>query len=225
MQKTTLVDFPGKVACTLFVDKCNFRCPFCHNTTLVLEQEKNQISEKEALDFLKKRANVLEGVCITGGEPSLHPELFEFIPKAKKLGYKIKIDSNGYKPEFFEKLLKEKQADYIAMDIKAPLEKYSQATGIEANTEKIKESISLLLNSKTDYEFRATVVPGLIELKDVETIGKMVKGTKAFYFQQFAGNIKLLNPEFEKIRPYPVSVLEEMKEKMKEYAEKVEIRF
>jgi pyruvate formate lyase activating enzyme len=224
LQKTTLVDYPGKVACTLFVDKCNFRCPFCQNATLVLEKEKNAITEQEILEFLKMRRKVLQGVCITGGEPTLHSELKEFLPKVKALGYKIKLDTNGSMPAFVRELIDAKLIDYIAMDIKAPLEKYEIAAGVKVNKEAIKETIALLLEEKVDYEFRTTVVPTIVELEDMHRIGELIKGAKAYYLQQFVNNVPLLNPEFEKISPYPKETLQEMADVIKPYVKKVGIR-
>lgn len=224
LQKTTLVDYPGLVACTLFVDKCNFRCPFCQNATLVLEEEKNVISEREVLEFLNKRKKVLQGICITGGEPTLHTELKEFLPKAKELGYKIKLDTNGSRPDFVRELIDSKLIDYVAMDIKAPLEKYDLAAGVKVNKEAIKESISLLLEGRIDYEFRTTVVPTIIELEDMPKIGELIKGAKAYYLQQFVNTVPLLDPEFEKIMPYSKETLQKMAEMVKPYVKKVGIR-
>lgn len=224
LQKTTLIDYPGKVACTLFVDKCNFRCPFCQNVLLVLEKETNVITEQEVLAFLKKRKKVLQGVCITGGEPTLHSELKEFLPKAKALGYKIKLDTNGSMPAFVKELIDAELIDYVAMDVKAPLEKYDLASGVHVNKEAIGESISLLLEARVDYEFRTTVVPTIIELEDMHKIGKLIKGAKAYYLQQFVNDVPLLNPEFEKISPYPKETLQEMADIIKPYVKKVGIR-
>ncbi len=224
LQKTTLIDYPGKVACTLFVDKCNFRCPFCQNSVLVLEKETNVIEEQEVLAFLEKRKKVLQGVCITGGEPTLHTELKEFLPKVKALGYKIKLDTNGSMPDFIRELIDAKLVDYVAMDIKASLEKYDIAAGINVNKQAIKESIALLLEGRIDYEFRSTVVPKIIELEDMHKIGELIKGAKAYYLQQFVNDVPLLNPEFEKIAPYPKEKLQEMAEIMKKYVKKVGIR-
>lgn len=224
LQKTTLIDYPGKVACTLFVDKCNFRCPFCQNPLLVLEKETNVIMEHEVLAFLKKRKKVLQGVCITGGEPTLHYELKEFLPKVKALGYKIKLDTNGSMPAFVRELIDAKLIDYVAMDIKAPLKKYDVAAGVDVNKQAIKESIALLLEARVDYEFRTTVVPTIVELEDMHKIGELIRGAKAYYLQQFINDVPLLNPEFEKIAPYPRETLQAMAEIMKKYVEKVGIR-
>ncbi|MCD6479038.1 MAG: anaerobic ribonucleoside-triphosphate reductase activating protein [Candidatus Diapherotrites archaeon] len=224
LQKTTLVDYPGKVACTLFVDKCNFRCPFCQNATLVLEKEKNVITEQEILEFLRMRRKVLQGVCITGGEPTLHAELKEFLPKVKALGYEIKLDTNGSMPAFVKELIDGGIIDYVAMDIKAPLEKYEIAAGTKVNKEAIKETIALLLEDRIDYEFRTTVVPTIIELKDMHKIGELIKGAKAYYLQQFVNDVPLLDPKFEKIAPYSRETLQKMANIMKAYVKKVGIR-
>jgi len=224
IQKTTLVDYPGLVACTLFVDKCNFRCPFCQNPSLVLEKEKTEIKEQEVMEFLRKRKGLIQGLCITGGEPTLHEEIKNFIPKARALGYKIKLDTNGSNPTFLEELIKQKIIDYVAMDIKAPLEKYDKAAGVKVDKEAIKKSISLLLKGFVDYEFRTTVVPTIVEPEDVSAIGKLIEGAKAYYLQQFVNDVPLLNPEFQKISPYPAETINQMANAMKAYVKKAGVR-
>lgn len=224
IQKTTLIDYPGLVACTLFVDKCNFRCPFCQNPLLVFEKEKNEISESEVLAFLKKRKGLLQGVCITGGEPTLHKELMSFLPKVKELGYEIKLDTNGSNPEFVRALIEKKLVDYIAMDIKAPLEKYDIAAGTKVDKDAIRKSTSLLMKSKVNYEFRTTVVPTIIMPEDIEKIGMLIKGANAYYLQQFVNDVPLVNPEFQKIAPYPKETLEHMAAIARKYVGKVALR-
>ncbi len=224
LQKTTLIDFPGEIACTLFVDKCNFRCPYCQNPLLVLEQAKEALSESEVLEFLRKRKKVLDGVCVTGGEPTLYAGLKPFFRRVKELGYKIKLDTNGTNPRMVRELIEEKLVDYVAMDIKAPLEKYDKATNSIVNKNAIKESIEILKEGKTGYEFRTTVVPKILEPEDFEEIGKMLKGAKAFYLQQFVNSVPLLDKEFQSIDPFPDRVLEQIKKTMQKYVEKVEIR-
>ena len=166
----------------------------------------------------------MQGICITGGETTLHPELKDFFPKAKALGYKIKLDTNGTTPDFLNRLIEEKLIDYVAMDVKAPIEKYDIAAGVHVNKDAIRKSISLLLKGKVDYEFRTTVVPTIVELEDMHKIGELIKGAKAYYLQQFMNDVPLLNPEFEKIAPYPREMLQKMAEIMKGYVEKVGIR-
>lgn len=224
LQKTTLIDYPEHIAATLFVDKCNFRCPFCQNPSLVFEKEENEISEKEVLEFLKSRREYLEGVCITGGEPTLHGGLKFFIRQVKELGLKVKLDTNGTNPTLLRELIEEKLVDYIAMDVKASLEKYDLATNVNADIGAIRESIELLKEGRVDYEFRTTVVPTIIEMDDIEKIGELVKGAKLFVLQQFVNDVPLVDEKFRDIQPYSKETLEEMKKIMEKFVEKVEIR-
>ena len=164
LQKVTLIDYPGKIACTVFCLGCNFRCGFCYNKELVLpEKTKSQIKipEKEFFNFLKGRKNLLQGVTVSGGEPTIYEDLPDFIKKIKKLDYFVKLDTNGSNPEMLKDLIEKKLIDYVAMDIKAPLinTKYTQITGIKGILNKVKKSIKIIKNSGLDYEFRTTIVP------------------------------------------------------------------
>lgn len=186
-QKLTLIDYPGKIAATIFTVGCNFCCPFCHNPELVDPQKikkQPKLSDKEVFEFLKKRQGMLEGVCITGGEPTLQPDLPEFIKKIKSLGYLVKLDTNGSIPGMLEKLLSERLVDYIAMDIKAPLEKYKKIVGPNVSLEQIQRSIELTRQAP-DYEFRTTVLPALHSGRDILSIGRWLQGSKKYYLQQF----------------------------------------
>jgi len=186
-QKVTLIDYPGKIAATVFTVGCNFLCPYCHNPELVEGQKiKNQpiIKEQEILDFLKTRQGLLEGVCLTGGEPTLQNDLPDFIRKIKELGFLIKLDTNGSSPLMLEKLLTEKLIDYVAMDIKAPLEKYKKIVGEKINLEDIQRSVELTRQAP-DYEFRTTILPKLHSKKDILSIGRWLQGSKKYYLQQF----------------------------------------
>ncbi len=228
LQKITMLDYPGKIACTIFVFGCNFRCPYCHNEELVLAEEAKKLktySEKEVLNFLKKRKKFLEGTCITGGEPTLYPELLDFIKKIKKLGYLIKLDTNGTNPAMLKKLLRGKLVDYVAMDFKAPFEKYEQIVNAKVDLDKIKESIDII-KKFPDYEFRITIVPEQLEKKDLLEIAKFLKekkANKAFYLQQFR-NDKCLDKEFEKKSNFPLEKLKEYKKVLEPYFQGVEIR-
>ncbi len=191
-QKLTLLDFPGKVACTLFTKGCNFTCPFCHNAPLVNKpNEAASFSEEEILAFLKKRQGILEGVCITGGEPLLHP-LEDFLLKVKALGYKVKLDTNGSFPQKLKDLYEKKLIDYVAMDIKNSFEKYPMTSGCEnIDLSKIEESIDFLLEGNIPYEFRTTVCSQLHTACDIEKIAKRIKGAEKYFIQNFldSGNI------------------------------------
>lgn len=197
LNKTTLLDYPGRVAATIFIGGCNFRCPFCHNAGLVLHDlQQESISEQEILLFLKKRRNVLKGICITGGEPTLQPDLADFIRRIKELGFLVKLDTNGSKPQVLEKLLKEQLLDYVAMDVKNCREKYAATIGIEQMPEgekafridQIDESIQLLMNAGIEYEFRTTVVKELHTREDLLRIAHWIKGCPYYFLQQYQEN-------------------------------------
>lgn len=199
LNKTTLLDYPEHVAATVFTGGCNFRCPFCHNSELVLAPGGQPVlSEEEVLDFLTKRRGVLEGVCITGGEPTLQPDLEEFMGKVKELGYLVKLDTNGYRPKVLERLVQAGLLDYVAMDVKAAPENYSRAAGLPGMDVKlVKRSIELLKESKTDYEFRTTVVKGIHKIEEFEEIGRWLSGARAYYLQSYRENENVLCPGFE----------------------------
>ncbi len=190
-QKLTLLDFPGKMACTVFTGGCNFRCPFCHNASLVNEPTCYTSSADEVLEYLTKRKGILDGVCITGGEPLLQPDLEDYIRKIKALGYSVKLDTNGYLPDRLENLLKTGLVDYVAMDIKAFKGNYSNAAGIPIDIEKIEKSIELLKSSKISFEFRTTVVKGIHSVNEFKHIAEWIKGTKKYFLQKYrdSGNI------------------------------------
>lgn len=193
-QKTTLLDYPGHVAATIFTGGCNFRCPFCHNSDLILNPT-TLIPEEEIFAFLKKRKNILSGICITGGEPTLQPDLSDFIEKVRSLGYKIKLDTNGYLPEIIQDLLNKKLLDYIAMDIKAGFSNYVKVCGIQNfNMDTIKKSISIIENSGIDYEFRTTVVKELHSEQDFQEIIEMISPQSPYYIQSFKDSGNILTP-------------------------------
>lgn len=192
-QKTTLLDYPGHVAATFFTGGCNFRCPFCHNSDLITyPSSTDNISEEEIFTFLKKRKNILSGICITGGEPTLQPDLAEFIEKVSSYGYKIKLDTNGYRPEVIADLLEKNLLDYIAMDIKAGYSNYVTASGISnLIIKKIEDSVSIIENSGIPYEFRTTVVKELHNETDFQEIADMISPKSPYFIQSFkdSGNI------------------------------------
>ncbi len=192
-QKLTLLDFPGVVACTLFTKGCNFRCPFCHNAPLVnrLEQAAD-FSEDEVLSYLRKRQGILEGVCITGGEPLIQPELEDFITNVKSMGYKVKLDTNGSFPHKLKELVSKGLLDYVAMDIKNSFGKYPATAGCESvSMQDIEESIDFLLSGALEYEFRTTVARELHTIEDIRLIAKRIQGATRYYIQNFSdtGNI------------------------------------
>ena len=213
LQKLTLIDYPGKLSCTVFCLGCSFRCPWCYNRELVLEKEMKkqpQISERELLFFLKERKNFLEGCVLGGGEPTIYRDLPDFAKKIKDLGYLVKLDTNGSNPEMLRYLIDNKLVDYVAMDVKAPKEKYKEVIGnikgIQKVLENIQKSINILNEEKVDYEFRTTLVPYLLKKADILKIARWIRPAKKYFLQNFQPK-KTVNPLFEKIKPYPQEYL------------------
>ena len=193
-QKLTLLDYPGRVACTVFTGGCNFRCPFCHNAPLVLpERLSEDITADEVLAFLKKRKGVLDGVAVTGGEPLLHPELDGFLSEIRELGFKIKLDTNGSSPEHLVRLIEAGLVDRVAMDIKNSPELYGKTIGIpNYDLAKVEASRDYLLSGTLDYEFRTTVVKGLHTRESLIDAAKWIAGAKEYYLQQFKDSGSLI---------------------------------
>ena len=187
LQKMTLLDFPGRVACTVFLGGCDFRCPFCHNFQLVDGTAQPEMEEEELLSFLEKRKGLLDGVAITGGEPCLHADLPRFMGRVRALGYAIKMDTNGAHPALLRDILMEALADYVAMDIKNSPARYARTAGkASLDLAPIRESAELLMSGKTDYEFRTTVVEELHSEADFEEIGRWISGARRYFLQAFA---------------------------------------
>ena len=209
LQKLTLIDYPGKIACTVFLAGCNYRCPWCHNPELVLPEEiekSPKIPEKDFFNFLKLRKNLLEGVVICGGEPTINKDLPEFCQKIKKLGYLVKLDTNGSNPKILKDLIDKKLVDYVAMDIKAPKEKYMEAIGLKKSSsnrllKNVKESIDILKEGKIDYEFKTTMIPGLLGKEDIVKIVKWIGPAKRYYLQNFKPGGNTVNPDFKNMKP------------------------
>lgn len=186
LQKLTLLDYPGRVACTVFTGGCNFRCPFCHNASLVIpERMAHDSSEETVLAFLKKRQGILDGVAVTGGEPLLHKDIDEFLKKVKDLGYQIKLDTNGSFPDRLIELCKAGLVDRVAMDIKNSPELYEKTVGAKVNMADIERSKDFLLSGTVDYEFRTTTVKGLHTAESIKEAAKWISGAKEYYLQQF----------------------------------------
>lgn len=183
--KQSFVDYPGCIAAAIFVHGCNMNCVFCHNRHILgCEAKNNCIDDKQALNLLEKRKRFLDGVVISGGEPTLQPDLEVFIQKSKQMGYLIKLDTNGTRPEVVRKLIEKGLLDYIAMDVKAPLEKYSEICRCGIDQKSIIESMSVIMNSGVDYEFRTTCCPQLDD-NDLVEIGRLVYGAKKYVLQQY----------------------------------------
>lgn len=209
-QKLTLLDYPGKVSCTLFTSGCNLRCPFCHNASLVTHiDEENFYDEEEILSFLKKRQGILEGVCITGGEPLLHEETENFIKKVKALSYSVKLDTNGSFPDKLIYLAENNLIDYVAMDIKNSKEKYHSSVGLKNfDMGNIEKSIRFLLSGKVPFEFRTTVVKELHTEKDIESIAKWIKGAENYFLQSFVDSGDLIG---ENLSAHTPETMEKMR--------------
>ncbi|MDO4867587.1 MAG: anaerobic ribonucleoside-triphosphate reductase activating protein [Clostridia bacterium] len=208
LQKMTLLDFPGRVACTVFLGGCDFRCPFCHNFELVDGSAPAIMEDGELFAFLEKRRGLLDGVAITGGEPCLRPDLPDLLRRIRALGYGVKLDTNGTHPALLKAILDEGLADYVAMDVKNSPEKYAQTVGLEAvDLAPIRESVRLLLSGGVDYEFRTTVVDELHAAADFEAIGAWIAGARRYFLQSFTdrdsvpfGNLHA--PSREKLEQY-----------------------
>lgn len=200
IQKLTLLDFPGQVACTLFTRGCNMRCPFCHNASLVVRaNEQKTYTNEEILSFLKKRQGVLDGVAITGGEPTLMPGLAEFMTQVRALGYKIKLDTNGTRPEVLKSIVRDGLVDYVAMDIKNCREKYGETVGFDASYDlsPIDESIAFLMEGNVDFEFRTTISKTYHTEEDIMKIGKWISGEEKYFLQQFKDSGDIIGAQIE----------------------------
>ena len=244
LQKFSLLDYPGGVSAIIFTRGCNFRCRFCYNPMLVWPEKveegskskyarKNNIgrqkdhaaiSQDDLFVFLNGRVGKLDAVVITGGEPCLQKDLPELIKKIKVLGFKVKLDTNGSYPEVLEKLLKEKLVDYIAMDLKAPEKKYAAVTGVKGLFKQVEKSVKLIMESKLPYEFRTTVAPGLIDKDDIPAMGKLIRGARLWYLQNFKSNLDLVDSGLKGKVPYNSRQMNEMAEIGRRFVKKCEIR-
>ncbi len=210
-QKFSLIDFPGFACAILFTQGCSFRCPFCHNPELINSSQEMfaPVTEKEIFDFLKTRQSKLDGVVITGGEPTLQPDLADFIKKVKQMGFKVKLDTNGSHPEKLKQLIDEELVDYIAMDYKAPLENYQSHIGSLVDVEKIKRSVHLIMNSSLPYEFRTTVVKEVLSPKDIKKIAEEIKDARLYILQKFIPD-KTLDPSYQTMTTYSDEELDQI---------------
>lgn len=220
LQKLTLLDYPGKMACTVFTYGCNFRCPFCHNALLVTEENSDNISEDEFFAFLKKRQGILDGVCISGGEPTLQEDLAEFIAKVKALGYSVKLDTNGTNPVLLQKLISETLVDYVAMDIKNSPAKYDMTCGCKTDTDTIKKSVALIKESGIEHEFRTTTVRELHSYADFSEIADWIKGSR-YFLQHFEDSGNLIG---ENLSAFSKEEMAEIAENIKNILPDVQLR-
>jgi len=226
LQKLTLIDYPGRLAATVFLTGCNFRCPFCYSSELVLpEKIKNQpkISKKELFKFLEERKELIDAVVLCGGEPVTSKGLAPLIKKIKKMGFLVKLDTNGSDPALLKKLIDEKLIDYVAMDIKGPKERYGEFAGVKVDIKKVQKSIDILKEGKVDYEFRSTIVPTLHKKEDVIEMAKWIRGAKKYFLQNFRPE-KTIDSAFEKIKPYPEEYLLEIQKAIAPLFEACQVR-
>lgn len=225
-QKFTVVDYPGHIATTVFTVGCNFRCSFCHNPELVTgswSTVHGNDSEKDFFKFLKSRKGKLEAVCITGGEPTLQNDLIPFMVKVKKMGYLIKLDTNGMRPDVLKKALDLKVVDYVAMDIKNSLKNYEKTVCAKVDLDRIKLSVELIRNSRIDYDFRTTVVPGIHSEKDFQDIISWIGGSKRYFLQRFR-DMKTLDTTLKERTKGKQLDLEKIQKKLKKHFGEVGIR-
>ena len=223
VQKTSLLDFPDKISAIVFTKGCNFKCGYCHNPQLL--KSGDGIYDVDAFfDFLKKRQGKIDGVVVTGGEATLQTDLKLFIQKVKELGFLVKLDTNGTNPKILKELIQENLLDYIAMDIKAPLEKYSLIANTSIDISSIVESIEIIMSSNVDYEFRTTILPSLISKDDFDSIGNLIQGAKRYYLQKFVVQSYILDSSLKDEKNYTDAELTTIKEKLKKYIQFIDIR-
>ncbi|MEK7189033.1 MAG: anaerobic ribonucleoside-triphosphate reductase activating protein [Patescibacteria group bacterium] len=222
LQKSTLIDYPGKISAIVFTAGCNLNCGYCHNPEL--RQYSPRSSEEEVLSFLRKRANQLDAVTITGGEPTVQPDLPAFAAKLKGLGFLVKLDTQGTNPQMVRDMVHRGLVDYIAMDLKAPLERYAEVTNSFVDQDAIRESISLIMAEAPDYEFRTTIVAEQLGVGDIEEIGKLIQGAKRHYAQGFVASKSLNDPAFLSRRAPGPEEMEEMRRIMSAYVREAFIR-
>lgn len=224
LQKMTLLDYPGKVACTVFLGGCNFRCPFCHNPDLVFSSKPEEnISEQEFFEFLSHRKGFLDGVCITGGEPMLEKDLDQFILKIRAMGFLVKLDTNGSFPDRLQYLVENSLVDYVAMDIKNSREHYGKTIGIPTyDTSNIEQSVSLLMEGSVPYEFRTTLVQEFHTGDDIKSMGRWLQGCQAYFLQTFVDSGNLLGKK--RLTAFSQEEMQGFKNLLKSHIETISIR-
>lgn len=223
--KTTLIDYPGRISTAVFTGGCNLRCRYCHNPDLVLGDDNEQsFSEEEVLALLTKRKHLIDGLTISGGEPTLNRDLDQFIEKVKAIPMAVKLDTNGCAPDVLENLISRGLLDYVAIDIKTSPYKYDDLTGRKIDFSQICRSIDILRNSSIDYEVRTTCIPGYVTMDDFRAIKESVGRVKKYALQQFVTDNCLIDTRLQDISPYPVKVLHEFKEFVETFSDTSEIR-
>ncbi len=221
-QKLTLLDFPGRTACTVFTHGCNLRCPFCHNAPLVIQKDHPEFTEEEFFQYISKRKGILDGVAITGGEPLMHRDIVEFIARIRSMGFQVKLDTNGFFPTLLNDIICSGNVSYIAMDIKNSSEKYGMTVGIAGvSLENVYKSISLIMGSGLEYEFRTTAVAEYHAPDDFADIARMIKGARAYYIQKFKDSGNLIK---EGLHPLSDDEMRECAAKAAQYLDNVCLR-
>lgn len=225
-RETSFLDWDGKIVSVIYLPYCNFRCGFCHNKGLIANpQQYEEVPPEKIKKYLLEHQDFIDGICVTGGEPSLHKNqgLYDFLREIKNMGFLVKVDTNGADPEFLNEIIGKKLADYIAMDIKAPLtEKYSQVAGEKVDLSAIEESIKIVIRNLIHYEFRTTIVPNF-SLEDIEAIAQKLQSAKKLVLQQFVPE-NCLDQSYRKLKPYPKEKLEEMQKAAEKYVANVSLR-
>ncbi|MFA5155068.1 MAG: anaerobic ribonucleoside-triphosphate reductase activating protein [Patescibacteria group bacterium] len=234
LEKLTLLDYPDHLAAIIFTQGCNFRCHFCYNPLLVLPRQGKDENKKEKgfsplspqnlFLFLAERFGRLEGVVITGGEPTLHPDLPDFIRQIKDIGYLVKLDTNGTNPRMLRQLIADRLIDYVAMDLKAPADKYEAVVGVPVNWENLQKSVKIIMSSGLPYEFRTTVVPSLLAKEDFAKMGKMIKRAKKWYLQNFKSDTDLVDRKYQARQAYTSREMAEFAAIGRGYVQLCEVR-
>ncbi len=225
IHKFSLIDFPSRISAVLFIQGCNLRCPYCHNRHLVLpEYFGYTIGIDEVFRFLESRKKMIEGIVISGGEPTIYKNIPEFIKKIKDLGYLVKLDTNGTNPEVLKNLIEEKLVDYVAMDIKGSGVKYEYLTGSSVNMDKIKKSVEILLQSDIEYEFRTTLIKDLLTYNDIIKIGQMIKGAKRYALQNFVPSENLIDKRLKGKTGFSEKERNRLKKTLKKYVKEIILR-
>lgn len=220
--KASFIDYPSKISTVIFLGGCNFRCGYCHNPDIVNHKGCN-IKQEDFFEFLKKRKKYLDGVCISGGEPTLTKDLAPFVHDIKQLGYLVKLDTNGTNPEILRKLIQNQEVDYIAMDLKAPLRLYNDITQVKVNLEDIKESIRIILNSDVEYEFRTTIAKEILSIEEIKEIIKLIPNAKRYCIQNFKQVENILDND-QLFTPYNAEELDNIKKELQGQVKELIIR-
>ena len=217
LQRLSLIDYPGKLCATIFTAGCNFRCPYCYNEDIVLDYPAMpKMPEDKIIEFLHPRLGFLDGVCVTGGEPTIHRELPKFLGRLKSIGSLVKLDTNGSRPKALAYVMEKGLVNYIALDVKVPLSRYEETVRYRVKPEGLKETIKLIRRSGVDHEFRTTVVPGLLDGDDLEEIAMTLAGSKRYVLQQFRPG-KTLCPDFKDVKPYSEAEMRQFRDRVAPY--------